>query len=82
QHLEDVLKLNQVLHQLVETGHGVIVIEHHPQLLASCDWLIELGPGGGPSGGRVIASGPPEDIAAMDTPTSPFIRDALRRSER
>jgi excinuclease ABC subunit A len=78
QHLEDVDRLCQVLHRLVEEGNSVIVVEHHPLLLASCDWLLELGPGGGPEGGRVIASGTPETIAAMRTPTGPYIRNILK----
>jgi excinuclease ABC subunit A len=53
------------------------VIEHHPHVLAACDWLIELGPGGGPDGGRVIAAGPPEVVAAGDTPTGPYLRSLL-----
>jgi excinuclease ABC subunit A len=74
------MRLKQVLGRLVDAGHGAIVIEHHPHLLASCDWLIELGPGGGPAGGRVIASGTPEEISLMDTPTSPFVRELLQRA--
>jgi len=77
QHLEDVDRLVSVLHRLVEEGHTVVVIEHHPHLLASCDWLIELGPGGGPDGGRVIATGPPESIAQGNTPTSPYLQELL-----
>jgi excinuclease ABC subunit A len=77
QHLEDVLRLNGVLHRLVDAGHGALVIEHHPHLLASCDWLIELGPGGGPEGGEIIAAGTPEQIASQETPTAPFLREAL-----
>jgi excinuclease ABC subunit A len=80
QHLEDVLRLSQVLHQLIDAGHGALVIEHHPQLLASCDWLIELGPGGGPDGGRIIATGTPDQLAMSDTPTSPYLRELLDRS--
>ncbi|HET6445465.1 MAG TPA: ATP-binding cassette domain-containing protein, partial [candidate division Zixibacteria bacterium] len=80
QHFEDVLRLNCVLHRLVDAGHGVVVIEHHPHLLASCDWLIELGPGGGPKGGEVIAAGTPEQLASLETPTAPFLREALNGS--
>jgi excinuclease ABC subunit A len=77
QHLEDVDRLITVLHSLVDAGHSVAVVEHHSHLLAACDWLIELGPRGGPDGGRVIASGTPEDVADAGTPTSPFLRRAL-----
>jgi excinuclease ABC subunit A len=77
QSLEDVARLIEVLHRLVSEGHSVLVIEHHAHLLAACDWLIELGPKGGPGGGKVIAEAEPKDIAKMDTPTAPFIRDAL-----
>jgi len=45
--------------------------------LAHCDWLIELGPGGGPDGGRVIAEGTPEEVAKMETPTAPYLREVL-----
>ncbi len=57
QHLEDVLRLTAVLHRLVDEGGSVLIVEHHTGLLAACDWLLELGPGGGPGGGHVIASG-------------------------
>ena len=77
QHLEDVARLNEVLHRLVDEGHSVFVVEHHPHLLAACDWLIELGPGGGPDGGRVIAQGAPETLAAGNTPTAPYLREIL-----
>jgi excinuclease ABC subunit A len=77
QHLEDVARLIGVLQRLVSAGHSVIVIEHHPHLLAACDWLLELGPGGGPAGGRVIASGPPEIWLQADTPTAPYLREVL-----
>jgi excinuclease ABC subunit A len=76
-HMEDVARLIDVLNQLVDARHTVIVVEHHPHLLATCDWLIELGPGGGPEGGKVIATGSPEVIAKMDTPTAPYLREVL-----
>ena len=77
QHLEDVARLSGVLHRLVDEGHSVCVVEHHPHMLAACDWLVELGPGGGPDGGRVIAQGTPEMVAAGNTPTAPYLRELL-----
>lgn len=78
QHLEDVARLIGVLHRLVDKGHSVMVVEHHPHLLAACDWLLELGPGGGPAGGRIIATGSPETLARGSTPTAPYLRAVLR----
>jgi excinuclease ABC subunit A len=80
QHMDDVVCLIQVLHHLVDAGHTVLVVEHHPLLLAACDWLVELGPGGGPRGGRVIAAGTPEQVATADTPTAPYLREVLEVS--
>ena len=81
QHLEDVRRLAQILHRLVDEGGSVIVVEHHVHLLANCDWLIELGPVGGPDGGRIIASGTPETVAAGKTPTAAFLREMLSPRE-
>ena len=80
QHLDDVERLASVLHRLVDVGNTVVVVEHHPHLLAQCDWLIELGPKGGPGGGRVIAEGTPALVAELDTPTSSYIRHTLEAS--
>ncbi len=77
QHLEDVARLIGVLHRLVDGGHTVLVVEHHPRLLAACDWLIELGPGGGPHGGQIIASGTPDRLARGNTPTAPYLQEIL-----
>lgn len=77
QHLDDVQRLVTMLDSIVSNGHSVVVIEHHPHFLAACDWLIELGPGGGPEGGFVIASGPPKTIATGTTPIAPFLREIL-----
>jgi excinuclease ABC subunit A len=76
-HLADVACLVKVLNRLVEAGHTVLAVEHHPYLLAACDWIVELGPVGGPGGGRVIATGTPEQVAQMDTPTAPYLRELL-----
>jgi excinuclease ABC subunit A len=73
-HALDTRQLVAVLDSLVEQGHSVLVVDHDPQLLRCCDWLVELGPGGGPDGGRVVATGTPERVAAGSTPTAPYLR--------
>jgi excinuclease ABC subunit A len=66
-----------VLARLVERGDTLVVIEHHPQVIAGADWLIELGPDGGERGGRIVAEGPPSKVARAKTPTAGVVRDAL-----
>jgi excinuclease ABC subunit A len=61
-HFDDVRKLVDVLQQLVSLGNTVIVIEHNLDVIKSADWIIDLGPEGGDAGGRVVASGTPEQI--------------------
>jgi len=61
-HPHDVVKLIQLLERLVDQGNTVIVIEHDVDVLSNADYLIELGPGGGPKGGEVIAFGAPDEI--------------------
>jgi len=78
QHLEDIQRLVGVLQRLVSEGGSVLVVEHHPHVLAACDWLIELGPGGGPEGGRIIAAGNPGTVADQSTPTAPYLREILK----
>jgi excinuclease ABC subunit A len=73
----DVTVLASALDTVVSTGHTVLVVEHHPDLLATCDWLIELGPGAGPHGGRIVFEGTPAQLAAAGTATSPFVAAAL-----
>jgi excinuclease ABC subunit A len=77
QHLEDVARLVGALRRLVDAGHTVYVVEHHAHLLAACDWLVELGPGGGPDGGLVVAAGTPEAVARGNTATAPYLRALL-----
>ena len=65
-HFADTEKLLSVLHRLVETGNSVLVIEHNLDVIKTADWLIDLGPEGGEKGGRIIAAGTPEQVAASD----------------
>ena len=76
-HALDVARLVQVLDRLVADGHSVLVVEHDPLLLACCDRLVELGPGGGPDGGHIVAAGTPEAVAAGSTPTAPYLAAVL-----
>ncbi|HET9344931.1 MAG TPA: hypothetical protein VFO05_04440 [Candidatus Limnocylindrales bacterium] len=76
-HAADVTRLRQVLDGLVDRGHSVLVVEHDPAVLAWCDRIVELGPGGGPDGGNVVASGTPEAVARGSTATAPYLREAL-----
>jgi excinuclease ABC subunit A len=64
-HLDDVRTLCRVLDRLVDAGHTVLVIEHHMDVIKRADWLIDLGPGAGAAGGRVVASGTPEEVARV-----------------
>ncbi len=63
-HFDDVRKLLDVLHELVEAGNTVIVIEHNLEVIKTADWIIDLGPEGGDKGGLIVAAGTPEDVAA------------------
>ena len=75
-HLDDVRTLCRVLDRLVDAGHTVLVIEHHLDVIKRADWVIEMGPGAGDAGGRVVAAGTPEDIArAADSPTGRYLLD-------
>jgi excinuclease ABC subunit A len=77
-HRADVDKLVAVLQRLVDAGHTVIVIEHHLELIAEADWVIDLGPEGGDRGGQIVASGAPEEIArCRASHTGRFLRPVL-----
>ncbi len=80
-HLSDVTHLFRVLRRIAARGDAVVVIEHHLEFLLACDRLIELGPGGGESGGKVIAEGTPADLAANPhSVTGPFLARAKARA--
>ncbi|WP_334319335.1 hypothetical protein OH491_16330 [Termitidicoccus mucosus] len=77
-HLSDCEKLIHVLHSLVDQGHTVVVIEHHLDLLAEADYIIELGPDGGPAGGELLYQGPlPGLLQVKNSPTAPYLRAKL-----
>ena len=79
----DVVHLHAVLRRLAERGDAVIIIEHHVDLLNACDVLVELGPGGGAAGGRILAKGTPLELASHeDSVTGPFLRAAASRRAR
>jgi len=67
-HFEDVKKLIEVLQELVGTGNTIVVIEHNLEVIKTADWIVDLGPEGGDKGGRVVATGTPEEVA--ETPGS------------
>jgi excinuclease ABC subunit A len=79
-HFHDVAKLLEVLHELVEQGNSVVVIEHNLEVIKTADWIIDLGPEGGDGGGEIVAAGPPEDIVRVKRSyTGKFLAPVLGR---
>jgi excinuclease ABC subunit A len=77
-HFEDVKKLLGVLHRLVDQGNSVLVIEHNLDVIKTADWIIDLGPEGGGAGGRIVAQGTPEAVAAnKESHTGAYLRGML-----
>lgn len=77
-HFEDIKVLLAVLNRLVDKGNTVLVIEHNLDVVKSADYVVDMGPAGGRNGGRIIAQGTPEDVAATSSPTAPFLADELK----
>ncbi len=78
-HFEDVRKLLEVLHELVDQGNTVVVIEHNLDVVKTADWVIDIGPEGGDGGGVIVATGTPEDIAAHAASyTGKYLKDLLK----
>ena len=78
-HMQDVSRLLDCFDSLINAGHSMIVIEHNLQLIKNADFVIDLGPGAGPAGGKVVAAGRPEDVAASDeSVTGRFLKPLLQ----
>jgi excinuclease ABC subunit A len=79
-HFHDVAKLLEVLHELVDTGNTVVVIEHNLEVIKTADWIIDLGPEGGDGGGEIVAQGTPEDVVKVKRSyTGQFLKPVLDR---
>jgi excinuclease ABC subunit A len=80
-HPADITLLLQQLHRLVDAGNTVVLVEHDLDTILSADWVVDLGPGGGDAGGRVVATGPPAEVAtATGSVTAPYLARRLKRS--
>ncbi|PKQ06430.1 MAG: excinuclease ABC subunit A [Alphaproteobacteria bacterium HGW-Alphaproteobacteria-11] len=79
-HFHDVAKLLEVLHELVDSGNTVVVIEHNLEVIKTADWLLDLGPEGGDGGGEIVAAGTPEDVAAESRSyTGQYLKELFKR---
>jgi excinuclease ABC subunit A len=81
-HTDDIGKLLKVLHTLVDSGNTVLVIEHNLDVIKTADWLIDIGPGGGDKGGRIVAQGTPEDIIRnKESVTGDYLKPLLKKKK-
>jgi len=81
-HFEDVRKLLEVLHELVDQGNSVIVIEHNLDVVKTADYIIDIGPEGGDGGGQVVAKGTPEAVSKVEAShTGRYLKDMLTPKE-
>jgi excinuclease ABC subunit A len=79
-HFHDVKKLLEVLHELVDQGNSVLVIEHNLEVIKTADWVIDLGPEGGDGGGEIVAEGTPEMVVKVArSHTGRFLKEVLGR---
>jgi excinuclease ABC subunit A len=77
-HFADIIQLLDCFAALLAVGHSLIIVEHNLQLMRAADWIIDLGPGAADEGGRVVAQGTPETIAAHpDSATGRYLREVL-----
>jgi excinuclease ABC subunit A len=76
-HFSDIENLLSVFHQLVDSGHSLLVIEHNLDVIKSADWILDLGPEAGQHGGQLVAQGSPEEVSKTQTPTAHFLRPLL-----
>ena len=80
-HFHDVAKLLEVLHELVDTGNTVTVIEHNLEVIKTADWIIDIGPEGGDGGGEIVATGTPEDVAKVKrSHTGTYLAPILKKT--
>jgi excinuclease ABC subunit A len=77
-HVTDVRRLIQVMDRLVARGDTLVVIEHHPDVIRSADWVVELGPGAGEAGGQIVFEGPPRQLAKAKTATGRYLGERAR----
>jgi len=82
-HFHDVAKLLEVLHELVDQGNSVVVIEHNLEVIKTADWILDLGPEGGDGGGELVAAGTPEAVAKIKRSyTGQYLKDVLSKTNR
>jgi len=81
-HFADIKKLLDVLHRLASAGNTVLVIEHNMDVIKTADHIIDLGPEGGDEGGRIMATGTPEEVARTDTATGRILKKVLKKARK
>ncbi|MDE3038731.1 MAG: excinuclease ABC subunit UvrA [Pseudomonadota bacterium] len=82
-HSDDIRKLLKVLHTLVDSGNTVLVIEHNLDVIKTADWILDIGPGGGDKGGKIVATGTPEDVARnRESITGEYLKPLLKKKHR